>query len=435
MKLKFLSLFLLSIFLPSFLPFNSQAFQIKVDEDTFADVQAQIRVFYLNKDEDKNHNWRYNYFEVYKYRFGVKGQINNLVSFYTFIDANESNDYQAQLWEGAFQFNFRPEFIVKIGKIRVPFSRHNFVARHNSPVMSSDGNIFLPNQFKEALKAVDPYAGGLKASQPYKRTDVGMVITGHLKDGMFKYYVGIFNEDRSNSTKVWSFNSGGFGNVKTLSSPEDKNGFEYDIRLEFTPTFWGFKAEKTVFDPSLRVNQTYLGKLDTMTFGIGYHHEKHLDHIDKSTYGTSSLTREAYAADFSFEKTFKTKYVIGAEAGYMYFDDTHFYETSSGEYKKGDAYTWYGEAHIIYNQKIGLGIPGIGFRYEYVNIDGKYKNEKDLIYKRYGVCLSYYYAGRENRIGFGFDFVDADDALEAYIKDKGWEESTFTWYVGIYAQF
>jgi len=207
------------------------------------------------------------------------------------------------------------------------------------------------------------------------------------------------------------------------------------LDLNLLLLFWGFKSEKTVFDPSQRVNQTYLGKMDTMTFGIGYHHEKHLEHINKSTYGISSLTREAYAVDFSFEKTFKQKYIIGAEAGYMYFDDTHLYETASGEYKKGDAYTWYGEAHIIYNQKIGFGIPGVGFRYEYVNVDGEYNNEKDLIYRRYGVCLSYYYAGRTNRIGIGFDYVDADDALEAYIKDNNWEESTFTWYVGIYAQF
>ncbi|MDF2952943.1 MAG: hypothetical protein OD816_000188 [Thermodesulfobacterium sp.] len=426
-------------------PLNSRAFQVKIDEDTFANIQAQIRVFYINKDEDNrwkpagystraNFDYRTNYFEIYKFRFGIKGQLNNLVSFYTFIDANENNNYQAKLWEGDVQFNFRPEFIVKVGKIRVPFSRHNFVARHNSPVMSSDGDYFLPNQFKESLKAVNPYAGGMKSSQPFKRTDVGMVIAGSFKDGLFKYYVGIFNEDKSNSTKVWSLN-GGFGDVATVSSPEDKKSFEYDIRLEFTPTFWGFKSEKTVFNPSQRVNQTYLGKIDTMTFGIGYHREKHLEHIDKSTYGISSLTREAYAVDFSFEKTFKQKYIIGAEAGYMYFDDTHLYETASGKYEKGDAYTWYGEAHIIYNQKIGFGIPGVGFRYEYVNVDGEYNNEKDLIYRRYGVCLSYYYAGRTNRIGIGFDYVDADDALEAYIKDNNWEESTFTWYVGIYAKF
>ena len=203
---------------------NSKAFQVKIDKDTFANIQAQIRVFYLNKDEDKNHNYRYNYFEIYKYRLGIKGQLNNLVSFYTFIDANENNNYQAKLWEGGIQFNFCPEFIVKVGKIRVPFSRHNFVSRHNSPVMSSNGDYFLPNQFKEALKAVNPYAGGMKSSQPFKRTDVGMVIAGFLKDGLFKYYVGIFNEDRSNSNKVWSFN-GGFKDITTLSPPEDKKKF------------------------------------------------------------------------------------------------------------------------------------------------------------------------------------------------------------------
>jgi len=46
------------------------------------------------------------------------------------------------------------------------------------------------------------------------------------------------------------------------------------LDLNLLLLFWGFKSEKTVFDPSQRVNQTYLGKMDTMTFGIGYHHEK-----------------------------------------------------------------------------------------------------------------------------------------------------------------
>ena len=222
-------------------PLNSRAFQVKIDEDTFANIQTQIRVFYINKDEDNrwkpagyptraNFDYRTNYFEIYKFRFGIKGQLNNLVSFYTFIDANENNNYQAKLWEGDVQFNFRPEFIVKIGKIRVPFSRHNFVARHNSPVMSSDGDYFLPNQFKESLKAVNPYAGGMKSSQPFKRTDVGMVIAGSFKDGLFKYYVGIFNEDKSNSTKVWSLN-GGFGDVATVSSPEDKKSLNMTLDL------------------------------------------------------------------------------------------------------------------------------------------------------------------------------------------------------------
>jgi len=447
MNLRFWFVLGLISFLFFSFPLNSRAFQVKIDEDTFANIQAQIRVFYINKDKDNrwkpagyptraNFDYRTNYFEIYKYRFGIKGQLNNLISFYTFIDANENNDYQAKLWEGDVQFNFRPEFIVKVGKIRVPFSRHNFVARHNSPVMSSDGNIFLPSQFKEALKAINPYAGGLKGTQPFKRTDVGMVVTGSIKEGLLKYYIGIFNEDRYLTTntknRIWKL-TGGWDNPTTLKDPEDKKNFEYDIRIEFTPTFWGFKSEPTVFDPSLRVNQTYLGKLDTMTFGIGYHHEKHLNNLDKSIYGTSSLTREAWAADFSFEKKFG-KYITGLELGYMYFDDTHFYETSSG-YKKGDAWTWYTDAHFIYGEKIGIGKPGIGFRYEYVEIDGEYNNKEDLTYERYGVCFTYYLKGRTNKIGIGFDYVKAEDALRAYFKNNNWEDSTLTWYIGIYAQF
>jgi len=459
MKKKLLGLIGIGIFA---LSLKANAVQIKVSEDTFADFQAQIRVFYLNLDKGaysisptdimtQYKDYRQQQFQVYKYRLGAKGQIDNLISFYGNLDSNDNEGYLTMLWEGAIYLNFRPEFIIGAGKIRTPFSRHNFVGRHNSPVMSSDGDYFLANQFKEALKPVNPYEGGYRGNQAYKRTDMGMMVKGSIKDGLIKYFAGIFSEDRSNSSKVWSLTPGGFGNVQTTGPQESFKNFEYDVRLEFTPTFWGFKQEPNVFDPSSREYQTYGGSLDFMTFGIGYHHETHLENANANKYGSSSLTRKAYAADFAFEKKFYQKYIIGAELGYMYFKDTHFYEEVINKYKKGDVWTWYGEAHLIYDEKIGIGYPGIGFRYEYVNVDGNYKDAtgkiyKDLIYERYGACLSLYpIRGKKgidvtNRIGIGFDYVKAEDALEAYIKDKaktnkGWDSTNFTWYLGIYANF
>jgi len=449
MKRKILSLIGMGIIALGF-PFLSKAAQIKVDEDTFADLQAQIRVFYINADKggypftpfhetSPYRDYRQNHVHVYKYRLGAKGQISKLISFYGNFDSNDNEGYQTMLWEAAIYFNFRPEFIIGGGKIRVPFSRHVFVGRHNSPVMSSDGDYFLASQFREALKAVDPYLGGYRGRQPYKRTDMGMMIKGSIKDGLLKYFVGIFSEDRFNATRVWE---NGFKAAQTIGPQRDKKNFEYDIRLEFTPTFWGFKQEPNVFDPSSRVYQTYGGAFDTMTFGIGYHHETHLENANATKYGASSLTRKAYAADFSFEKKFYEKYIIGAELGYMYFKDSHFYQTLTGNYKKGDVWTWYGEAHLIYDEKIlGLGFPGIGFRYEYVNVDGTSGDKKDLVYERYGACLSYYPIRKKNRIdvtnrvGIGFDYVKARDALKAYIKGKNWDDSNLTWYVGVYMQF
>ncbi len=404
-----------------------------------AELSAQIRAFYLNRDEDKEHDYRNNYFEIYKLRLTAKGEYGKFIQFYGMIDANESEDYAVKLWEGAVQFSFLPELVVKLGQTRVPFSRHQFVARHQSPVMSSDGNYFLPTQFKDALRAVDPYAGGYRSSQPFKRNDYEAVVAGSIKDGMFKYYVALANEDRSKSNKVWNL-SGGFGDasIVTGESVKDKRGLEYDARIEFTPTMLGFKSEGTVSDPSLRVRQTYLGKMDTMTFGIGYHHEKHLNGADQSKYGDSSLSRDAWAADFSFEKTFGKKYITGLELGYMNFDNTHFYQTNDG-YEKGGAWTGYADAHLIYGEKIWMGFPGIGVRYEYVNIDGEYKtaegvNKKDIVYQRYGTCLSYWF-NDATRVGIGADYVKADDALKAYFKTKKWEDSTLVWYLGVYAQF
>jgi hypothetical protein len=412
-------------------------------------LSAQIRAFYLNRDKgiysqlgsDTNYDYRSNYFEIYKFRIAAKGEFNKLIQFYGMVDANESEEYAVKLWEGAVQFTFLPELVLKIGQTRVPFSRHNFTARHQSPVMSSDGNYFLPSQFKEALKAVNPYPGGYRTKDPFKRNDFEAVIAGSIKDGLLKYYVALANEDRSASKKVWGL-SGGFGDA-TASGLKDKKGLEYDARIEFTPTMFGFKSEETVSDPSLRVRQTYLGKMDTMTFGIGYHHEKHLNGADESKYDSSSLSTDAFAADFSFEKKFG-EYITGLELGYMNFDDTHFYQTTDG-YKKGGAWTGYADAHVIYGKKIGMGFPGIGVRYEYVDVDGEYKNsegdiKKDLIYQRYGACLSYWFSDA-TRIGIGADYVKADDALKAYINNnkdkglKGWEDSTLVWYLGVYTQF
>jgi hypothetical protein len=399
------------------------------------DLSAQIRAFYLNRDKDETHDYRNNYFEVYKFRVAAKGEVSKLIQFYGMIDANENEDYSVKLWEGDVQFSFLPELVIKIGETRTPFSRHNFVARHQSPVMSSNGNYFLPDQFKEALKAVNPYVGGYRSSDPFKRTNFETVIAGSINDGMLKYYAALANEDRSASNKVWTL-SGGFHSA-IADGVNDKRGLEYDARIEFTPTMLGFKSEETVSDPSLRVRQTYLGKMDTMTFGIGYHHEKHLYGADESIYGSSSLSRNAWAADFSFEKKF-AEYITGLELGYMYFDNTHFYETTDG-YKKGDAWTSYADAHLIYGKKIWMGFPGIGVRYEYVDVDGEYRNnegdiKKDNIYQRYGACLSYWFSDA-TRIGIGADYVRAYDALRAYIRDNGWENDTIVYYLGVYTQF
>jgi len=414
-------------------------------------LSAQIRAFYLNRDKGRyvplgetasqGYDSRTNYFEIYKFRIAAKGELNKLIQFYGMVDANENENYEVKNWEGAVQFTLLPELVIKIGEVRIPFSRHNFVARHQSPVMSSDGDYFLPGQFSDALKAVNPYAGGFRSSQTFKRTDFATVIAGSINEGMLKYYAAIANEDRSKSSKVWKSDTNTGFSSATVSGVNDKKGLEYDARIEFTPTMLGFKSEETVSDPSLRVRQTYLGEMDTMTFGIGYHHEKHLNGANESTYGDSSLSSDAWAADFSFEKKFG-EYITGLELGYMNFDDTHFYQTADG-YKKGGAWTTYADAHLIYGKKIWKGFPGIGVRYEYVNVDGEYDSageiKKDLVYQRYGGCLSYWF-NNATRIGIGADYVKAEDALKAYINnksktEKGWEDSTIVWYLGVYTQF
>ncbi len=415
---------------------SSQAFKIKIDKDTFTNISAQVRVFYLNKDKDKSHDYRYNRFQVSKFRIGAKGQINKLIQFYGMLDANyDSNTGKnpASLLEAGIQFSFSPKFVVKFGKIRVPFSRHNLTSRYVSPVMSSNGDIFLPDQFKIALKAIKPYPGGYNPSDPFKRTDFGTVIAGYIKNGLFKYYIGIFNGDKSNINKVWTINNG-WDNATTTGVVEDKKGVEYDIRVEFTPTFWGFKSEKTPLNAAIRESQTYLGKFDTMTIGIGYHHEEHINSLNKTTYGTSSLTRDAIALDFSVEKKLAKKYITGLQTGYMYFHNTHFYETSPSKYQKANAWTWYLGGHFIYGEKIGMGYPGVGVRYEYIEVDGKYNNKSDLAYDRLGLCFSYWFS-RSTRIATGVDFVRAKDALKEYLKANNYEYSTTDWYIGVFTQF
>jgi len=425
---------------------NSWAIHIKIDEDSYINLSSLIRVFYLNGDkgprsfegEKLTPLYRWSHFRIYKARIGATGHLNKLFHFYLMMDANESRGYEAVFWEGAAMFFFRPEFVIKIGQIRVPFSRHNFVARHLSPVMTSDGNIFLPGQFKLILKPANPYAGGYKASQAFKRTDIGIDISGEIKNGMFRYYIGIFNQDWSAENKVWDPDQYqlGFGSAQIIHTLEDKNGFEFDARLEFTPTMFGFKPELTVRDPSQRVKQTYLGKLPTMTFGIGFHTERHIDSLDSQIYGTSSLTRKGWAFDFSFEKKFN-EIIPGLEIGYIYLDATHFYKIAPNKYREGDIKTWYIDTHLIYGKKIGIGIPGIGFRYEWVQVDGRYKNESNLTYERYGVCVDYFLKGKSNRIGIGFDYVKAGEALELFIKDHKdllGDDSTFEWYIGVYVK-
>ncbi len=435
MKKKFQLLGLAGIFILSFVV-PLFGFQVKIDRDTFVNIATKTRTFYLNEDKDKTHNYRSNRIQVSKVRITGKGQINKFVQFYEIFDTyydRKTNENPSSLEEAGVQFSFCPEFVVKFGKIRVPFSRHNFTARHLSPVMSGNGDSFLPDQFKTILKAIKPYPGRYKASDPFKKTDLGIVIAGYIDNGLFKYYLGFFNEDRSISNKVWTL-ARGWANATTVESVKDKKGFEYDIRIEFTPTFLGFKSEKTPLYVAMREAQTYLGKFDTFTIGVGYHHEKHLNGLNTATYGMSSLTRHGWDADFSLEKTFAQKYITGLEAGYMNFHNTHLYETAPNIYKKGDSWTWYLGGHLIYGKKMGMGYPGIAFRYEYIEIDGKYHNENNLAYDRYGICFDYWFS-RGTRIAVGIDFVNAKDALKKYLKANHYKYATATWYMGVFTKF
>lgn len=424
---------------------TTQAAQIKVDEDTFADFGYNMKIMYQKFDERaKDNDWKKNVFDIKDSRFYISGQVSKMVQFYGEWNASGAyesgtggyaKDNQVRLAEGGVNFVFMPELQVRAGKVRVPFTRYQVTSGY-SLIIPTDawydkGGSGAKGVF-DAIKATDngtAFTGGYISGKPLSfigKTDGGLVVHGDIANGMFRYNVGVFNEDKRKD--------------------EAFKGLQWVARVEFTPTMLGFAPESTT-SPHGKVSDTYLGKKDVLTIGLGYYKEKLYD--KDSLYGTQfdkSLEADGWTADLFFEKKFGC-WVPNLQVGYIKLNDSHFYTADGKELnedgvivKKGDTSIWYAQGQLLYDAVVGFGKPALAIRYENVEADGQYEDDagnikKDFAFDRWGVALNYYLKGQAAKVSLGFDKVEYDDAAKAYLKSSEYEDSITDYYLYIQTKF
>ncbi len=353
---------------------SSQAFQLKVDDDTFMNVNYRLQVVYLHKDQtDKtNGTGRYdysrNYFDVWGSRVYFTGQINNLIQFYTDINAKKANGTY-KVHDEYINFAFAPEFQLKIGKDAIPFTRRMLANTSWFIFPVADG----VNDPQDVMDIVGRLQKGLD--------DTGLAeLHGELGDGMLAYQVAIF--DQGNRTDGQSF-----------------KGFDWAARVDFTPTMWGFAPA--------RYKDTYLGKKDVMDFGVAYVHQKNVVNGTSSTYDSV----DGWTVDFMVEKRFNNL-VPSLEAAYISLQDCH-YDLSSNDFK--DSSEWYVQGQILYDQMVGIGKPALAFKYGYAEDDYS-GDDKELA--QWSIGLNYYIEDGAAKVFLGVNNYDYDGKAETDLNNN-----------------
>jgi hypothetical protein len=422
---------------------SADAAQIKVSDETWANFGLQMKIWYKNLDKRSNSTsaggWTQNKFDVGNAKIYFTGQVTPIFQFYgEFDQENSADSSKTSVGEAGINLAFAKEFQVLAGKIRKPFTRAQLSSGY--AYLTPQGYWLDP---QDGLKAIKAALGS---------TDQGLMIHGDLAGGMFRYRVGVYNEDRSNATKFWNGNgSTGWTNYNFVGGKlNDKKNFEWNARIEFTPTMLGFKPESAA-TTTAKIGDTYLGSKDVFTIGLGYHTETHTPKFN-ATAGIGDLKRKGWTVDAMFEKKYGNV-VPNLQIGYISLSDSHYYKkyqwngtawiNDLTKVKKGDSDIWYVTGQLLFDQVVWLGKPAIAFRYEKITGDGQWTNnstlKKDLTTETFGLAFNYYIKGQAARISLGFDQTKYKDALKYFLKNGDsktkYEDSITDWYLYLQSQF
>jgi hypothetical protein len=423
---------------------SADAAQIKVSDETWANFGLNMKIWYYNKDKRSNSTtsggWTQNVFDVGQTKVYFTGQVTPLFQFYVELDTNGAAGTTTN-GEAGINLAFAKEFQVLAGKIRKPFTRAQL----------SSGYAYLTPQgyWLDPQGVADPARGLGAIRAALSDKDGGLMIHGDLADGMFRYRVGVYNENRGTGGKFWT--GAGWANVNQApgTKANDLKNFEWNARIEFTPTMLGFKPESAA-TITAKIGDTYLGSKDVLTLGLGYHTETHTPKARIGTTDVGDLKRKGWTVDAMFEKKYGNL-VPNLQIGYISLDKTHYYNRFQWNgaawvnpvVKKGDANIWYVTGQLLFDQVAWLGKPAIAFRYEKITGDGQWTNgrilKKDLTAETFGLAFNYYIKGQAARISLGFDQTKYKDALKYFLKRDNpalkFEDSITDWYLYLQSQF
>ena len=368
---------------------SGEAAQIKVDDKTWANFGLNMKIWYKNKDKTKStDDWRKNEFSVGNAKIYFTGQVAPLFQFYGEFDQEKAKDQKDVVGEAGINLAFAKEFQVLAGKIRKSFTRANISSGY--ALLIPTGYFFNPQGASGKVTDIFTYDGN---------ADVGLMVHGDLGGGVFTYRAGLFNVDER---------------VKQYKD------FEFNARVEFQPLMLGFKPESAA-TITAKVADTYLGKKDVFTIGLGFmSKKKNIEGVDK--------TVDGWTVDALFEKKFGNV-VPNLQVGYVGIKNTH---------KVGSTYedskAWYVQGQLLYDQVVGLGKPAIAVRFDSTEND-KFFDGKDAKLNRIGVAFNYYLKGQAARISLGFDNAKYKDGSKDQLEANGYRRSITDWYLYLQSQF
>ena len=217
--------------------------------------------------------------------------------------------------------------------------------------------------------------------------DMGVVYWGSVgKDAMLKYYAFIGN-----------------GKYDYEDGYNGKSNLKYGFRLEFTPTMLGYKGEPGYVD-----QDTYLGKRNTLTFGVAYQQQKidcsgtwpQQNNICNSQ--TSSTTAKAYTFDVLWEQKFGD-FVPNFQAAWLDQKDLG-YAKAGNAVAQPEVKGYYLQTQLLYDRYVGIGKPAIALRYEQDEDKNYYVNSNntgftDAKIGLFSAAVDYYISGLNANVG------------------------------------
>ncbi len=372
----------------------SQAAVIRVDEDTFANMGLKLQIWAQHLGKTTPGGKDYNDFSINNARIYFSGQVNKMVQFGANLDFAVHKDNAGRGFHqgtspsrvnDAF-INLKPveELQIMAGLYRLPFSRATLTDSYTYYIPTGYGYSTRVNMFV-------PFSIGSDIANGYR--DAGLTVWGNIADGMLKYQIGIFD--------------GRWDHVNSLGV---KDNLAFAGRIQFTPTMLGFKGEK-----GFTLADTYLGKQNVLSIGLGYNTQK----WDNGA--GDSATGKAWTVDAMWEQKFGD-IVPNLQLGYQDRKDMPAGTTSPIAKAKDRAY--YVQGQLLYDQVVGLGKPALAIRYE--KLDDRTAANRDT--NRTGVFLNYYIKGQDAKIQLGADVVS--------LKNKSPNEKNYTdWTLALQTQF
>ena len=346
----------------------AEAAVIKVDENTFANTGLKLQIWAQRLGKTTPGGKDYTDFSINNARIYFSGQVNKIVQFGANLDfAVHSLDAVRDFHQGTgnsrandafINFKFMDEFQVMAGLYRLPFSRASLTDSYTYIIPTGYGYSVRDNYFT-------PFTIGSNVQNGYR--DAGLTFWGNIMDGLIKYQIGVFD--------------GRWDHVDTLGV---KDNLAFSGRIQFTPTMLGYKAEK-----GFTLADTYLGKQNVLTIGLGYNTQKW---DNGSGY---SGTAKAWTVDAMWEQKFGD-IVPNLQLGYQ---DRKDIPATAPSKSKDRAY--YVQGQLLYDQVVGIGKPALAIRYE--KLDDRTASNLDT--NRVGVFLNYYIKGQDAKIQFGADVV------------------------------